>query len=136
MTPHSPTFGKLRNSTTAAFLGFVFLSASIAHSQTAPAQTAPDTNPAETAFKTNCAMCHGPDGAGTPFGKRVGAPDLRAKEVQALSSAALAKIVTDGKNNMPAFGARMDSAQISALIEYIRKFHPAPTTPAAPPSTQ
>ena len=119
--PTISTLDALRGFAIASFAGFVFLSGVAAHSQTAA-----DANPAETAFKTNCSMCHGPDGAGTPFGKRMGAPDLRSKAVQDLPPTAMVKIVTDGKNNMPAFGTRMDSTQIHALVEYIRKFHPAP----------
>ena len=114
-----------RSFTMAALMGFALLSGSAAYSQTpAPA------NPAETAFKTNCVMCHGSDGSGTTLGKQMGAPDLRSKPVQDLTPAAMAKIITEGKNNMPPFGARMDSTQIHALVEYIRKFHPAPAAPA------
>ena len=100
--------------------GFACLSGSMAH-----AQTAASASPGETAFKTNCSMCHGADGAGSPFGKRLGAPDLRSKEVHDLSSEALAKIISGGKNNMPAFGTRLDSTQIQQLVEYIRHLHAA-----------
>ena len=41
-------------------------------------------------FKSNCASCHGTDGAGTPLGKSMNAPDLRSAEVQKHSDAELA----------------------------------------------
>ena len=71
-------------------------------------------------FADQCALCHGDDGAGTELGKRFKVKDLRSKEVQDKSSADLALIVHDGKNNMPPFGKRLDDKQIESLIGYIR----------------
>ena len=110
----------LATTTIGAVAVFALLSGSPARSQTAAS-----SNPAETTFKTDCSMCHGPDGSGTPLGKRMGAPDLRSKAVQTLTPDAMTKIVTSGKGNMPAFGTRLTSAQISQVIAYVRKFHPA-----------
>jgi cytochrome c6 len=84
----------------------------------AQAPATPETP--ESLFKTNCALCHGDDGAGTELGKRFKVKDLRSKEVQDKSSADLALIVHDGKNNMPPFGKRLDDKQIEGLIGYIR----------------
>jgi cytochrome c6 len=86
----------------------------------ASAQTAGDADAATAAFKANCAICHGEDGSGTPFGNRLHAKDLRGKDVQAKSSDELAQTIRMGKNNMPAFGNRLDAAQIEKLIQYIR----------------
>lgn len=126
MTPlpiRVPTRGVdgLRGFTLCAFAGLALLSASNAYSQTAN-----KANSAEADFKTNCSMCHGDDGSGTTLGKRMGAPDLRSKEVQDMPAAALEKIVSEGKGNMPAFGARLSNAQIHGLVEYIRTFRAAP----------
>jgi cytochrome c6 len=84
------------------------------------AQTSPD--PAST-FKSKCAACHGADGVPTALGNRMHAPDLRSKEVQDQTPAALAQVISAGKNNMPAFGNRLDKDQIQKLVDYIRTFH-------------
>jgi mono/diheme cytochrome c family protein len=85
------------------------------------AQTEATTETAASAYKTNCVICHGEDGSGTPLGIRLKAKDLRSKEVQEKSSAELAQTVSAGKGNMPSFGKRMDSEQIDKLIEYVRQ---------------
>lgn len=84
----------------------------------AQAPATPETP--ESLFKTNCALCHGDDGAGTELGKRFKVKDLRSKEVQDKLSADLALVVHDGKDNMPPFGKRLDDKQIESLIGYIR----------------
>lgn len=89
----------------------------------AAAQAPPETP--ESLFKTNCALCHGDDGAGTELGKRFKVKDLRSKKTQDKSSADLAQIVHDGKDNMPPFGKRLDDTQIQSLIGYIRHLAPA-----------
>ena len=96
---------------------FAFSTASqVAHSQTAPTDAA-------SLFKSKCAMCHGADGAGTSLGTRLKAPDLRSKEVQDQTPAAMTQIITAGKNNMPAFGNRLDKDQIQKLVDYVRTLH-------------
>ena len=100
---------------TVVILGLVTMG-SVAHSQTA------NTDAAST-FKSKCAACHGTDGAGTALGTRLHAPDLRSKDVQSQTSAALVQVISDGKNNMPAFGNRLDKDQIQKLVDYIRTFH-------------
>ena len=100
---------------------FVFLTAGrVAHSQTAASTDAAST------FKSKCAVCHGADGAGTALGTRLKAPDLRSKEVQDKTPAALTQVITAGKNNMPAFGNRLDKDQIQKLVEYIHTLHADP----------
>jgi cytochrome c6 len=84
----------------------------------AQAPATPETP--ESLFKTNCALCHGDDGAGTELGKRFKVKDLRSKEVQDKSSADLTQVVHDGKDNMPPFGKRLDDKQIESLIGFIR----------------
>ena len=89
----------------------------------AQAPATPETP--ESLFKTNCALCHGDDGAGTELGKRFKVKDLRSKETQDKSDADLAKIIGVGKDNMPPFGKRLDDTQIQGLIGYIRHLAPA-----------
>jgi len=80
-------------------------------------------------FKTNCTMCHGDDGTGTPLGKRLHAPALTSKEVQSRPSAVLARTIKDGKDSMPPFGDRLDSEQIKSLVGYVH--HLAAKPPAS-----
>jgi mono/diheme cytochrome c family protein len=71
-------------------------------------------------FKTNCAACHGPDGSSdTPTGKSLNAPDLRSPEVQKLSDAEIATVISDGKNAMPPF-KNLSKDQITPLVKYTR----------------
>ena len=91
----------------------------IAAAPTVRAQSSSSEAPADL-YKTNCVMCHGDDGAGTPFGNRVHVMDLRSKEVQEMSPADLAKTISDGKEQMPAFKGRFTEDQIQQLVDYIR----------------
>jgi len=86
----------------------------------ATAQANANTGTAADSYKANCAICHADDGSGTALGKRLHAKDLRAKEVQDKPSEALAQTIRAGKNNMPAFGNRLDGDQIQKLVDYIR----------------
>ncbi len=74
-------------------------------------------------YKGKCAMCHGPDGAGqTATGKTMKVRDLGSADVQKASDADLAKIITDGKGKMPAYKGKIAPADITALVQVIRKF--------------
>jgi mono/diheme cytochrome c family protein len=73
------------------------------------------------AFKGNCVSCHGSDGAGTTLGKTMQAPDLRSDEVQKKPDADLAKVIGEGKNNMPAFHNTFNPQQIQDLVAYVRQ---------------
>jgi cytochrome c6 len=78
--------------------------------------------PSTSTFKTKCAMCHGPDGGGSPVGKTLNVPDLRSPAVQKLSDAELAQIISDGKGGMPSFKGSLSEDQIHGLVTYIRSF--------------
>lgn len=95
----------------------------------AVAQSTPNPDSAAGTFKANCVVCHGEDGSGTTFGRRLKAKDLRTKEVQEKSNTELAQTVKTGKGNMPAFGDHLDSEQIQKLIEYIRHTFRLPKQP-------
>ena len=74
------------------------------------------------AFKSNCALCHGPNGSGaTPTGKALGAKDLKSKEIQDKSDSALADVITKGNGKMPAFGAKLSEDTIHSVVGYIRQ---------------
>jgi cytochrome c6 len=72
-------------------------------------------------YKTNCVLCHGPDGSGaTPSGKAMHAKDLGSSEVQKNSDEDLAEVITNGKNKMPAFGKKVKPDEIHQLVAYVR----------------
>ena len=72
-------------------------------------------------YKSNCALCHGPDGSGkTPTGKALKVKDLSSPEVQAMTDAELTTIIADGKGKMPAFKTKIDAARIAELVALIR----------------
>jgi len=76
--------------------------------------------PAEI-YATNCASCHGSDGrAKTGKGKRTGATDLtgnwNADEARGI------RIISNGKDEMPAFKRKLNVAEIRGVLQYVRGF--------------
>jgi mono/diheme cytochrome c family protein len=63
-------------------------------------------------FERNCAHCHGDDARGDE------GPDLHDLKK---SDARITKVVTQGiKGEMPAFGAKLNEADVKALIVFLR----------------
>jgi mono/diheme cytochrome c family protein len=83
----------------------------------APAQA---QNPAETVYKAKCAMCHGPDGKGSPTGIKMGAHDFTSADVQKQTDAQLSDAIAKGKNKMPGYEKSLKPEQIKDLVAYIR----------------
>ena len=83
----------------------------------------PDSAASGATFRTKCAMCHGPDGAGSEVGKSMNVPDLRSPVVQKLPDAQLAQIIADGKGGMPSFKSSLSEDQIHDLVAHIRSLH-------------
>jgi cytochrome c6 len=78
-------------------------------------------NDAEKIYKTNCVLCHAPDGSGSsPSGKALKAQDLRSELIQKKTDDELATAITTGKGKMPAFGKKLKPDQIAQLVAYIR----------------
>ncbi len=76
---------------------------------------------AQTLYKQNCAMCHGPDArAQTPMGKRLNIADLHSAAVQNKTDAELTTIITDGKGKMPPFKSKLKPEQIKDLASYVK----------------
>ncbi len=72
-------------------------------------------------FKSKCAMCHGPDGAGkTTMGEKLKIPDLNSADVQKKTDAELKTIIVKGKNKMPAYETKLTKEQIDNLVACIR----------------
>ena len=71
-------------------------------------------------FKSKCAMCHGADGSGSAMGKKMGAHDFTAAEVQKMSDAELTDTIGNGKNKMPKYADKLKPEEIKGLVAYIR----------------
>lgn len=72
-------------------------------------------------FKGKCAMCHAADGSGsTPTGKSMKIRDLRAPEVQKQTDIQLTDVIAGGKGKMPAFGRKLTTQEIQAIIAHLR----------------
>jgi mono/diheme cytochrome c family protein len=77
-------------------------------------------------FAEHCAPCHGMDGkARTPAGRKLGAKDLSLSK---LSDAELEKQIvtgakdTRGLDRMPSFKEKLQPAEISAVVAYVKTF--------------
>lgn len=53
------------------------------------------------------------------MGKKMGAHDFTSPDVQKMSDADLAAIITDGKNKMPKY-ASLKPEEVKGLVAYIR----------------
>lgn len=74
-------------------------------------------------FKSKCAMCHGPDGAGsTAMGKKLGVRALGSADVQKQSDSDLMTIIKKGKGKMPPYAGKLSDDEVKALIKHIRNF--------------
>jgi mono/diheme cytochrome c family protein len=99
-------------------MGFTFFVVPIAE-----ASPAADNAAAIATFKGKCAMCHGPDGAGSTVGKSMNVPDLRSAAVQKLPDAQLIQIISEGKGGMPPFKNSLSDDQIHSLVAYVRSLN-------------
>jgi mono/diheme cytochrome c family protein len=70
-------------------------------------------------FKSRCAGCHASDGTGSPMGKKLGAHDFTSADVQKMSDADLADVITNGRNKMPKYSA-LKPEGVKGLVGYIR----------------
>jgi cytochrome c6 len=101
--------------TVAKSIAFVSLALALA----VPTIAAAQTSGADT-FKAKCAMCHGADGsASTGMGKSMGLKPLSSPEVQSMSDADMAALITNGKGKMPAFKGKLTDAQVSDVVKYV-----------------
>src|ERR1700686_2529469 len=85
----------------------------------AQARAGQDRAAAKATFGTKCAMCHGPDGAGSEVGKTMNIPDLRSEAIQKFPDAELIQIISDGKGAI-SFKSSLSETQIHALASYVR----------------
>ncbi len=74
-------------------------------------------------YATHCSSCHGRDGrSNTPKGRDTDADDLTTSDVQNMSAARIARIIKNGKGDMPGFAKKLTAAQISAIIRHVKSF--------------
>ena len=70
-------------------------------------------------YKAKCAMCHGADGKGA-MAKKMGSRDLASADVQGMSEADIAKIISDGKGKMTGFKGKLSDEQIKGVAAYVK----------------
>jgi mono/diheme cytochrome c family protein len=83
---------------------------------------------AKALFSERCARCHGADGRGaTVLGDMLGAPDFTNEKwwKEDKGDSRLITSVTNGKDEMPAFGKKLSGQEIGALVFYVRRFNKA-----------
>ncbi|MFL6258048.1 MAG: c-type cytochrome [Pyrinomonadaceae bacterium] len=76
-------------------------------------------------FKEKCARCHGEDGRGqTVIGQMVGAPNFTDEHWwnQEKNERRFVRSITEGKDDMPAFGKKLTRPDIKALAAYVKTF--------------
>ena len=101
-------------------------------SSSAPAQETRREKPAQESaaalFERRCQRCHGKDGSGERDAGVTGIPDFRKSAWHARrTDAQLHVSIVDGRGDgMPAFGGRLNEAQVRALVAYIRALDPKP----------
>ena len=108
----------------------------VAHATSAPSApvaeaTRKDPPDGASIFKSNCTMCHGPDGKGLAAFKT---PDFTDTKVQAsLSDQQMIDIVTNGKKGtaMPAWRDKLSEQDIRAVQAYVRSLLSAKPPQAA-----
>jgi len=83
----------------------------------------PSINPmfdAAADYESHCTKCHGPDGkSNTVKGRKTHSPDLTKSTV---SDTKATRLITNGRDEMPAFKNDLTPEQIAALLEYIKAF--------------
>ncbi|MDJ0532328.1 MAG: c-type cytochrome [Xenococcaceae cyanobacterium MO_207.B15] len=68
-------------------------------------------------FETNCAGCHPKGGNIIRRGKNLRKRALKRNHLETIE--AIASLVTNGKNNMPAYEERLSNQEIEAVSSYV-----------------
>ena len=104
----------LRFGSTCLLIGVGLFISSLAFHAAVPADNG------DAIFKNNCVMCHGADGKGFAALKT---PDFTSPKWQAsMTDKQIKAVIKDGKKGtaMAAFGDKLNDAQMTAVIAYIR----------------
>ena len=75
----------------------------------------------EDLYAAKCVWCHGNNGRGSRVGRELGTRLFRDPEFENLSVSDFAKIIKEGKKNMPSFRKRLTDKQIRSLAKYVRE---------------
>ena len=97
-----------------------------AASPASPATTAtPDPlASARTNYGKNCEGCHGPKGEGGLVkvdNKQIKVPSLKSEHAIKHTDDQIAKMITNGEEEMPAFKDKMNQQEIGDLVKFVRK---------------
>lgn len=76
-----------------------------------------DLNPGAKIFEANCAGCHAQGGNIVRRGKNLKIKALKKNKVD--TQEAIANLVTNGKNNMPAYKDRLTAQEIGNVSAYV-----------------
>ena len=72
-------------------------------------------------YKAKCAMCHGENGSGdTKMGKKLALNDLRSPEAKKKNEQEIVKVITDGRDKMPAFKSKLSTKEILEVTKFVR----------------
>ena len=66
-------------------------------------------------FAANCATCHGATGMGTGRGPNIAS----IGQFYSSDASPIVGLVTNGGTNMPSFGAKLTTDEISAVVQYV-----------------
>ena len=80
---------------------------------------------AKSLFNEKCARCHGADGRGeTVVGQMLSVPDFTNEDwwKKDARDGRFIESITEGKNEMPAFGKKLSRQEIRSLVAYVRRF--------------
>ena len=73
-------------------------------------------SPGSQLYAVNCDTCHGPSGKGVgEFPKLIGVADI-------LGGDYARTVITEGRNNMPAFGSTLSPVQIDEIVDHLATF--------------
>ena len=104
-----------------SFGAFGLVTSAVANRNSGNGQKSSRAESTKDIYLQNCARCHGVDGHGqTEQGRKYNVPDL-PKETKYASSGKITRIITNGRQDMPAFGKKLTKKQIAALGAYVKK---------------
>ena len=90
----------------------------------APSASVDELAAARANFTKNCEPCHGPNGEGGLVKvekKQIKVPSLKAEHAKKHTDDQIAKMITNGEEEMPAFKDKLSPQQISDLVKFVRK---------------
>jgi mono/diheme cytochrome c family protein len=98
-------------------------------SASAPAAPSPSASVdelanARTNYTKNCEGCHGPEGQGGLVkieSKQIKVPSLHAEHAKKHTDAEITDFITNGHEEMPAFKDKLRPAEVTELVQYVRK---------------